>query len=121
DSARSPFRVTSLVLLASSGNAYRMRRLLVSPANWKSPIDCVWRGSITGGSQADARGRAPPRFGGLVLAGIQSGDGDGGAAGTRPPPGPATRAVAPTPRNPAPLTDSPRPTPPPPPRRPQPR
>src|SRR5712692_9819595 len=36
-------------------------------------MDWVSRGSITGGSQAEARVRVPPRFGGLVLAAIQSG------------------------------------------------
>src|SRR5437867_810302 len=80
DSARSPLSVKSVVPVASSGNAYRTRRLLVSPANWNSPIDCVSRGSITGGSQAVVRGDVPPRFGGFVLAGIQSGYFDGVAA-----------------------------------------
>src|SRR5437867_10587999 len=62
--------------------------------NWKSPIDCVRRGSITGGSQADARARTPPRLGGLGLAGIQSGyEAAAAAARNRPP----TRAVVPTP------------------------
>src|SRR5438552_14713012 len=35
-------------------------------------MDWVCRGSITGGSQADARVSTPPRLGGLVLAGTQS-------------------------------------------------
>src|SRR5438046_6055531 len=35
---------------------------------------------MTGGSQADARARTPPRFGGLALAGIQSGCGEAAAA-----------------------------------------
>src|SRR5438093_13720 len=38
-------------------------------------MDWVSRGSITGGSQAEARVRTPPRVGGLGLAGIQSGYG----------------------------------------------
>src|SRR5215468_939794 len=58
-----------------------MRRLLVRPTNWNKPIDCVSRGSITGGSQADARARTPPRLGGLGLAGIQSGYLEEAAAG----------------------------------------
>src|SRR5437870_5567509 len=62
-----------------------MRRLLVRPANWKRPTDWVSRGSITGGSQAEARVRTPPRFGGLRLAGIQSGYGEAAEALRRPP------------------------------------
>jgi hypothetical protein len=54
--------------------------LLVSPANWNSPTDCVSRGSITGGSQAEARMSAPPRFAGLALAGIQSAYGEAAKA-----------------------------------------
>src|SRR5262249_24081931 len=69
----SGLSVTSSVLFVSSGKEYRIKRLLVRPMNWNNPIDCVSRGSITGGSQADARARTPPRFAGLGLAGIQSG------------------------------------------------
>ena len=39
----------------------------------QSPTDCVSRGSIIGGSQAEARVRVPPRFAGFVLAAIHSG------------------------------------------------
>src|SRR5262245_10791178 len=70
-----------------------MRRLLVRPTNWNNPIDCVSRGSITGGSQADARARTPPRLGGLGLAGIQSGYLEAAAAGRLRP----VSAAAPTP------------------------
>src|SRR5437870_9156954 len=70
-----------------------MRRLLVRPANWKSPIDCVNRGSSTGGSQAEARVSVPPRLGGLGLAAIQSGYFEEAAAGTGARPAPATKAV----------------------------
>src|SRR6266545_5780318 len=73
-----------------------MRRLLVSPANWKSPTDCVSRGSMTGGSQDEARVRTPPRFGGLVLAGIQSGYGDAAWVAARARPAPTERVVIPT-------------------------
>src|SRR5712691_2226677 len=83
-----------------------MRRLLVRPANWKSPTDCVSRGSSSGGSQAEARVRTPPRFGGLVLAGIQSGYGDEVWAETRARPAPTTRTVAPTPPRPTCLRNS---------------
>src|SRR5262249_59232910 len=76
-----------------AGKEYRIKRLLVRPMNWNNPIDCVSRGSITGGSQADARARTPPRFGGLGLAGIQSGYLDAAAA-RRPVP---ITAVAETP------------------------
>src|SRR5712691_7728684 len=59
------------------------------------------RGSIPGGSHWEARVSVPPRFAGLVLAGIHSGYGEGVAAEARPLPAPVTRAVAPTPVNPA--------------------
>src|SRR5438132_939161 len=78
-----------------------MRRLLVRPANWKRPTDWVSRGSISGGSQAEARVRTPPRFGGLGLAGIQSGYGETVWADTRAPPAPTMRAVIPAPPQPA--------------------
>ena len=42
-------------------------------AIWKRPTEFVRRGSRTGGSQAEARVRVPPRFGVLGLGGIQSG------------------------------------------------
>src|SRR5712692_9840013 len=83
-----------------------MRRLEVRPANWKSPIDCVSRGSSSGGSQDEARVRTPPRFGGFVLAGIQSGYGDEVWAETRARPAPTTRIVAPTPPRPTCLRNS---------------
>src|SRR4029450_12542947 len=73
-----------------------MRRLLVSPAHWNSPTDCVIRGSIPGGSHCEARVSVPPRFGGLVLAGIQSGYGEV-AAHPRPGRTPAARAATPPP------------------------
>src|SRR6266404_2402848 len=95
DSARSPLSVRSVEPVASSGNAYRTRRLLVRPTNWKSPTDCVSRGSITGGSQAEARVRVPPRFGGLELTGIQSGYDAPVSAEDRVRPAARTRAVAP--------------------------
>src|SRR5262249_39146341 len=63
DSARSGLSVTLSVLFVSSGKEYRIKRLLVRRMNWNNPIDCVSRGSITGGSRADARARTPPRFG----------------------------------------------------------
>jgi hypothetical protein len=60
--------------------------LLVSPANWNNPTDWVSRGSITGGSQAEARVSTPPRFGGFGLAGIQSGYAEAPKALRRPAP-----------------------------------
>src|SRR6266850_1277514 len=48
---------------------------------------------MTGGSQAEARVRTPPRFGGLRLAGTQSGYGEAAAARGRP--APTARAVIP--------------------------
>src|SRR4029450_12098935 len=69
----------------------------------KSPTDCVSRGSMTGGSHADARVSTPPRFGGLGLAGVHSGDaGTVLAAGRRP----TARAVAPAPVHPTRLRKS---------------
>src|SRR5712691_8319091 len=56
---------------------------------------------MTGGSQAEARAIVPPRLGGLVLAGIQSGYETGvvwAKIGRRLAP---TNAVAPTPPHPA--------------------
>src|SRR5262249_7712929 len=93
DSARSGLSVTSSVLFVSSGKEYRIKRALVSPTNWNNPIDCVSRGSITGGRRAAARARTRPRLGGLGLAGIQSGYLEAAAA-RRPVP---STAVAETP------------------------
>src|SRR2546422_10388402 len=66
---------------------------MVSPANWNSPTDCVSRGSITGGSQAEARVSTPPRLGGFGLAAIQSAYGE--AAGALCQSAPTTNAIIP--------------------------
>src|SRR5437879_908428 len=83
-----------------------MRRLLVRPANWKRPTDCVSRGSSTGGSHWEARVTVPPRFGGFVLAGIQSGYGETGWADTRARPAPTIRTPIPAPLHPTRLRNS---------------
>src|SRR5258708_5014784 len=69
-------------------------------------MDWVSLGSITGGSQAEARGRTPPRFGGLGLAGIQSGYGAAGCAASRRGAAPTASAVMPAPVTPTPLRKS---------------
>src|SRR5262245_43824796 len=51
-------------------------------------MDWVSRGSMTGGSQAEARVRTPPRLGGAGLAAIQSGYSE--AAADLPPPATAS-------------------------------
>src|SRR2546426_11019985 len=83
-----------------------MRRLEVRAANWKSPIDCVSRGSSTGGSQDEARVRTPPGLGGLELGGIQSGYGETGWADRRARPAPTIRTPIPAPPHPARLRNS---------------
>src|SRR5262245_25196777 len=55
---------------------------------------------MTGGSHAEARVKTPPRFGGLALAGIQSGYVVDWATARRRP-APPTSAVAPAPAQPA--------------------
>src|SRR5262245_4799617 len=75
------------------------------PRNWYSPTDWVSRESSTGGSHADARVMAPPRFGGLVLAGIHSGY-VAGAANTRVRVALTARAVNPAPASPVRLRNS---------------
>ncbi len=57
----------------------------MSPTNWKVPTDWVSRGSITGGSHAEARVSVPPRLAGLVLAAIQSGYAEVAADGAAGP------------------------------------
>src|SRR5262249_27686755 len=61
----------------------------------------VMRGSSMGGSHAEARVRVPPRLGGLVPAGIQSGYGDGVWAVARARSPPTASAPTPTPVQPA--------------------